>query len=175
MTYFYAQLFAMDTEIRAMFPAAMDLQRRRFFEALGRIAEAQQSQADRDRLVPYLQELGRAHRKFGVRERHYEVFRRALLATLQRFAAPGWDETAKHAWEMAYNRAATIKVIPAVSDEPARGHDIMHGTIPELAAKATWADRDIYISGPDHMIVKTARVLRERGAPDRLIHYDLAP
>jgi hypothetical protein len=25
------------------------------------------------------------------------------------------------------------------------------------------------------MIVKTARVLGERGAPDRLIHYDLAP
>jgi len=44
MTYFYAQLFAMDTEIRAMFPAAMDVQRRRFFEALGRIADAQQSQ-----------------------------------------------------------------------------------------------------------------------------------
>jgi hemoglobin-like flavoprotein len=56
-----------------MFPAAMDLQRRRFFEAVGRIADAQQSQADRDRLVPYLQELGRAHRKFGVRERHYAV------------------------------------------------------------------------------------------------------
>src|SRR5437879_9946724 len=45
MTYFYAQLFTMDAEIRAMFPAAMDLQRRRFFEALGRIADAQQSQA----------------------------------------------------------------------------------------------------------------------------------
>ena len=28
MTYFYAQLFAMDTEIRVMFPAAMDVQRR---------------------------------------------------------------------------------------------------------------------------------------------------
>ena len=90
MTYFYAQLFAMDTEIRAMFPAAMDVQRRRFFEALGRIADAQQGQVGRDRLVPYLQELGRAHRKFGVRERHYEVFRRALLATLQRFAVPRW-------------------------------------------------------------------------------------
>jgi hemoglobin-like flavoprotein len=116
MTYFYAQLFAMDTEIRAMFPAAMDLQRRRFFEALGRIADATQSQADRDRLVPYLQELGRAHRKFGVRERHYEVFRRALLATLQRFAAPRWNETAKHAWEMAYNRAATIMIEAAKDD-----------------------------------------------------------
>jgi hemoglobin-like flavoprotein len=116
MTYFYAQLFAMDTEIRAMFPAAMDVQRRRFFEALGRIADAQQSQADRDRLVPYLQELGRAHRKFGVRERHYEVFRRALLATLQRFAAPRWSETAKHAWEMAYNSAATIMIEAATDD-----------------------------------------------------------
>ena len=31
------------------------------------------------------------------------------------------------------------------------------------------------LSGPDHMIVKTARVLRERGAPNRLIHYDLDP
>ena len=116
MTYFYAQLFAMDTEIRAMFPAAMDRQRRRFFEALGRIADATQSQADRDRLVPYLQELGRAHRKFGVRERHYEVVRRALLATLQRFAAPRWNETAKHAWEMAYNRAATIMIEAAKDD-----------------------------------------------------------
>ena len=29
MTYFYAQLFTMDSEIRAMFPAAMDVQRRR--------------------------------------------------------------------------------------------------------------------------------------------------
>jgi len=354
MTYFYAQLFTMDAEIRAMFPAAMDLQRRRFFEALGRIADAQQTQAERDRLVPYLQELGRAHRKFGVREQHYEVIRRALLATLQRFAAPRWNETAKHAWETAYNRAATImieaaeddaaespawwiatvsgmelrgpdiavltlqpeqpltyrpgqhisvqtphwprlwrtysianaprpdglirlhvravsgglvspvlvhqvragdplvlgaragamiadtrsdrdvlclaggtglapvkaiiealisapdpgrhreivlyhgarrhqdlydlpalhemelaypwlQIIPAVSDEPAHDHDIMYGTIPELAAKATWAERDVYISGPDHMIVKTARALRERGAPNRLIHYDLDP
>ena len=33
------------------------------------------------------------------------MFRRALLATLQRFAAPRWNKTAKHAWEMAYNRA----------------------------------------------------------------------
>jgi ferredoxin-NADP reductase len=38
-----------------------------------------------------------------------------------------------------------------------------------------WADRDVYISGPDHMIVKTAKVLRERGAPSRLIHYELNP
>ena len=51
----------------------------------------------------------------------------------------------------------------------------MYGTVPELAAKATWSERRYRISGPDHMIVKTARVLQERGAPNRLIHYDLDP
>jgi hypothetical protein len=45
MTYFYGQLFAMDTEIRAMFPAAMDVQRKRFFQALTRIVAGQD---DRD-------------------------------------------------------------------------------------------------------------------------------
>jgi len=39
-----------------------------------------------------------------------------------------------------------LQVILAVSDEPA--NEVMYGTIPELAAKATWADRDVYISGP---------------------------
>ncbi len=176
MTYFYGQLFAMDTEIRAMFPAAMDVQRKRFFQALTRIVAGQD---DIDGLTGYLSEIGRAHRKFGVRERHYDVFRRALLATLPRrreivlyygarrhqdlYDLPGLQEM-----ELAY---PWLQVIPAVSDEPA--HDAMYGTVPELAAKATWADRDIYVSGPDHMIVKTARVLRERGAPERLIHYDM--
>lgn len=116
MTYFYAQLFAMDTEIRAMFPAAMDVQRRRFFHALSQIAATANSQDERDKLVPYLQELGRAHRKFGVRERHYEVLRRALIATLQRFAAPRWNEAAKHAWETAFNHAAAVMIEAASQD-----------------------------------------------------------
>jgi hemoglobin-like flavoprotein len=63
----------------------MDAQRRRFFQAISHIVAGQE---DRDSLVPYLQEPGRGHRKFGVRKQHYEVFRRALIATLQRCAAP---------------------------------------------------------------------------------------
>src|ERR1700677_681501 len=348
MTYFYGQLFAMDTEIGAMFPASMPVQRMRFFQALTRIAAGQE---DRDTLTGYLSELGRAHRKFGVREQHYELFRRALLATMHRFAAQRWTEAAQQAWETAFDHAAAtmieaarlaadnspawwvatvtdmelrgpdiavltlvpeqplsylpgqhvsvqtphwprlwrtysvanaprpdgllrlhvravsgglvspilvhqvrsgdplvlgaaagtmtadtqsdrdvlclaggtglapvkaiieaiisapaarrreivlyygarrhqdlyglpelremetaypwLQVIPAVSDEPS--HDVTYGTVPELAAKASWSDRDIYISGPDQMIIKTARVLRERGAPSRLIRYDLDP
>jgi NAD(P)H-flavin reductase len=80
-----------------------------------------------------------------------------------------YDLAELHQMELAY---PWLQVIPAVSDEPT-GEDIMHGTVPELAAKATWVDRDIYISGPDAMIIKTAQVLRERGAPAHLIRYDL--
>jgi NAD(P)H-flavin reductase len=80
-----------------------------------------------------------------------------------------YDMPALHAIERAY---PWLRVIPAVSDEPAG--DVMHGTVPHLAAKAPWSDREIYISGPDEMIIKTARVLRERGAPDYAIHYDLS-
>jgi NAD(P)H-flavin reductase/hemoglobin-like flavoprotein len=348
MTYFYGQLFAMDAEIRAMFPPAMDVQRMRFFRALARIAEGRDDPAG---LVRYLEELGRAHRKFGVHERHYDVFRRALMATLHRFAAPAWDSGTQGAWEAAFGQAAMImtdaakrdaedspawwtatvartelrapdvavltiepgqpmrylpgqylsvqtphrprlwrkysianaprpdgllrlhvravrgglvspilvhqvragdplllgapagtmtadtrsardvlclaggtglapikaiieaivgtpppgrwreivlyhgarrrqdlydlaelhemelaypwlQVIPAVSDEPA--HGITPGTVPELAAQAAVTDRDIYVSGPDAMIVETSQLLMGRGVPARLIRYDIA-
>jgi NAD(P)H-flavin reductase/hemoglobin-like flavoprotein len=348
MTYFYGQLFAMDAEIAAMFPAAMDTQRRRFFQAMSRIVAGQDDPAG---LVPYLERLGRAHRKDGVRDKHFDVFRRALLATMRKFAADAWDDSAQEAFEAAFDYAATVmmdaarrdaeqapawwiatvtrtesrgpgiavltlqpdqplpflpgqhvsvqtlhwprlwrrysianaprpdgtlslhvkaakggmvshalvhhvaagdplilgapagtmtadpdsardllclaggtglapikaiveavatstpprgkrreialylgarrhadlydlddlrelelgypwlQVIPAVSDEPAR--DVMYGTVPELAAKASWAGRDIYVSGPDEMITKTVRALTEAGAPADLIHYDV--
>src|SRR6202050_3433335 len=113
MTYFYGQLNAMDVEIRAMFPAAMDLQRRRFFRALVRIARDQDDPA---LLVPYLEQLGRAHRKFGVREQHYGMFRRALLATLHRFAAQAWDETTQRAWERAFDHAVDVMIDAAARD-----------------------------------------------------------
>ena len=68
MTYFYGQLFATDHEVRAMFPAAMDEQRRRSFAALARIARGAGEGAggqDSAALDSYLQDLGRAHRKFA--------------------------------------------------------------------------------------------------------------
>ncbi len=113
MTYFYGQLFAMDAEIRAMFPPAMDLQRMRFFHALTRIAAGRDDLA---RLEPYLEQLGRAHRKYGIRDRHYDAFRRALMATLHRYAAPAWDARTQDAWETAFDQAARIMIDAAKRD-----------------------------------------------------------
>jgi NAD(P)H-flavin reductase len=64
-----------------------------------------------------------------------------------------------------------LEVISVTSHEMAEG--TRHGTIPALTRKARWQDRDVYISGPDAMIVKTVQVLRDEGAPAELLHFDL--
>jgi NAD(P)H-flavin reductase len=63
-----------------------------------------------------------------------------------------------------------LQVIPVLSEETTR--DTIYGTIPDVVARATWKDRDIYVSGPDEMIAKTVNELKSRGAPEDLIHYD---
>jgi hypothetical protein len=70
--------------------------------------------------------------------------------------------------ELDYPR---LEVHPATSEEQAEG--IARGTIPILGAKADWDDTDVYISGPDAMIVKTAGALRTLGADPAQLHYDL--
>jgi NAD(P)H-flavin reductase len=261
MTYFYAQLFAMDTEIRAMFPAAMDVQRPAWWMATVTGIELRgpdiavltlQPEQPLNYLpgqhisvqTPHWPRLWRTYsianapRPDGSLRLHVRAVTdglvspvlvhqvragdplvlgapagamiadtqsnrdvlclaggtglapvKAIIEALISTPNPGrhreivldhgarrhqdlYDLAALQEMELLY---PWLQVIPAVSDEPAHDHGTMYGTVPELAAKATWADREVYISGPDHMIVKTARVLRERGAPNRLIHYDLDP
>lgn len=96
MTYFYGRLSASDPEIRAMFPPTMAAQRRRMYAALCRICAGTRGTAPErgtaseagdadDKLAGYLETLGRAHRKFGVRPEHYDTFLEALEATLRRY------------------------------------------------------------------------------------------
>jgi NAD(P)H-flavin reductase/hemoglobin-like flavoprotein len=337
MTYFYGHLFAAESEIRAMFPAAMDAQRQRFYRALCRILASEPGQLAGD-----LAALGRAHRKYGVRKEHYDSFRTALQATFRRFApdvqweggfdhaadamiaaaerdaarAPAWwtaevtecetpvphvavltlrpdtplpylpgqhitvqtphwprvwrrysianapredgtltlhvrtvpgglvstsllharpgdtlvlgpaggamiadtesernvlclaggtglapvkaiieaitrasgprrrrkialyfgartsyalyDMRALRAMELDYPR---LQVVPVMSEQA--GPDTMHGTITDIAARTPWTKRDVYISGPDAMIVSTVSALRDLGAQRERLHYDL--
>jgi NAD(P)H-flavin reductase len=47
------------------------------------------------------------------------------------------------------------------------------GTIPALAEKARWDGSDVYVSGPDAMIVAAVEALRDLGADPALVRYDL--
>ena len=64
-----------------------------------------------------------------------------------------------------------LQVLPVTSDEVADG--VMSGTIPQIASRASWDGRDVYVSGPDEMIVETVRVLAGLGVPSERVRYDL--
>lgn len=116
--YFYGRLFAESPHLRGMFPPAMDIQRDRLFSALTRIVWSLDSP---DSLSPFLDRLGRDHRKYGVVAQHYTAVGNALLATVRCFAAEIWNPEIEAAWVAAYSAAATIMIDSAESesDSPA--------------------------------------------------------
>ena len=111
--YFYSYLFLIAPEVRQLFPISMGAQRDRLVAALGRIV----AEADNpDVLVPYLQQLGRDHRKFDVVAQHYEAVGQALLATLAYFAGDAWTAELQQGWTDAYTLVARTMIEAADTD-----------------------------------------------------------
>jgi NAD(P)H-flavin reductase/hemoglobin-like flavoprotein len=101
--YFYSYLFLHHPETREMFPPAMTRQRARLIGALARIV----SNVDRvDELLPFLEDLGRDHRKFGSQGEHYPAVGDALIATLRHFSAASWSPALAADWTAAYGIVA---------------------------------------------------------------------
>ncbi|MFF8597247.1 globin domain-containing protein [Streptomyces sp. NPDC015220] len=111
--YFYSYLFLIAPEVRPMFPVSMGAQRDRLVAALGRIvADAD----DPDRLIPYLRQLGRDHRRFQVVAQHYEAVGQALLATLAYFLGEAWTPELQRGWTDAYTLVARTMIEAAEAD-----------------------------------------------------------
>jgi NAD(P)H-flavin reductase/hemoglobin-like flavoprotein len=113
--FFYSHLFVCYPEVRDLFPVSMRGQRDRLFGALGRIV----SQVDDlDNLVPFLQQLGTDHRKFGTVAEHYPAVGASLIATLKHFSGPAWTAELEADWSGAYQLVA--KVMTEAAEEAAR-------------------------------------------------------
>lgn len=140
-----------------MFPAAMDQQRERFYHALAAIARGENESGQ---LTAYLANLGRLHRKFGVREEHYIAFRQALLATLRRYAADAWDEPTAAAWTAAFDAAAGVMIQSGRDDAPAWwlaeviAHEIR---APHLAVFTVRPDQPLRYLPGQHVSMQTPR------------------
>lgn len=111
--YFYSYLFLIAPQVRPMFPVSMGQQRDRLVAALGRIVA---DVDDPDRLVPYLQQLGRDHRKFQVVAEHYDAVGQALLATLGYFLGEAWTPELRRGWTDAYGLVARTMFQAADAD-----------------------------------------------------------
>ncbi|MDH6134737.1 NAD(P)H-flavin reductase/hemoglobin-like flavoprotein [Kitasatospora sp. MAA4] len=105
--HFYALIFARHPEVRALFPAAMDVQRDRLFRAL---LMAARSADDPAGLTEYLSRLGRGHRKYGTLAGHYGVVGECLVAALEKYCGGRWDAEIERAWRRAYGLISTIMI-----------------------------------------------------------------
>lgn len=97
--HFYATLFSRAPETRDLFPVNMEVQRSRLLRALVHVVQMVDQP---DELVPFLEQLGRDHRKFGVLARHYDAVGGALLSAIAEFAGDAWTPQVERAWTEAY-------------------------------------------------------------------------
>jgi NAD(P)H-flavin reductase/hemoglobin-like flavoprotein len=112
--FFYSHLFLNHPETRELFPVSMAGQRDKLLNALGRIVSEVSSH---DTLVPFLQGLGRDHRKFGTVAEHYPAVGGSLIATLKHFNGPAWTEDLARDWTEAYTVIAQVMTGAATEDE----------------------------------------------------------
>ncbi|MFI6847170.1 globin domain-containing protein [Kitasatospora sp. NPDC050467] len=113
--HFYALIFLHHPEIRALFPAAMDVQRDRLFRAL---LMAARSAGDPEGLRTYLSALGRGHRRYGTLTGHYGPVGECLVQALARYAGSRWDAETELAWRRVYRLVSSIMIDAA--EEAAR-------------------------------------------------------
>jgi hemoglobin-like flavoprotein len=101
---FYNRLFELDPEVRRMFPEDLTSQRRK----LAQMLTAAVKRLDRlDQLIPVVQDLGRRHAGYGVRDTHYTTVGAAWLWTLEKGLGPAFTPETKEAWAAVYGLLAT--------------------------------------------------------------------
>jgi nitric oxide dioxygenase len=106
-TVFYNRLFAMKPVLKLLFPADLTEQKQKLMKAL---AVAIKSLRETEKLLPFLENLGRRHALHGVREDHYDTVGAALLLTLRDALGREFTSEAHSAWAEMYGFvAATMK------------------------------------------------------------------
>ncbi|WP_072689904.1 FAD-binding oxidoreductase [Rhodococcus marinonascens] len=122
---FYALLFAWHPEVREFFPAAMDVQRDRLISAIQYAIERLE---DSGQILLYLEQLGRDHRKYGVKDAHYVGVSQALISAVEQFpSAEPWTDELEQAWRdvLALLSATMMDAANAESGPPAWGATVI--------------------------------------------------
>jgi len=112
---FYQRLFELDPSLRPMFRGDMEEQGRKLMSMLKVVVNGL---TRLDQLVPAVQELGKRHARYGVRDEHYDTVAAALLWTLGQGLGVAFTTEVEQAWVAAYTllagtmKAAAAEVLP---------------------------------------------------------------
>ena len=101
---FYGRLFELDPSLKALFPNDLTEQGKKLMTM---ITVAVRGLNDLEKLVPAVQELGRRHVGYGVKDEHYDTVGAALLWTLAQGLADAFTDDVKEAWTVVYGILAT--------------------------------------------------------------------
>ncbi|MFI5781073.1 globin domain-containing protein [Nocardia sp. NPDC051570] len=114
---FYALLFTDYPQVRDFFPAALDAQRDRLVKAIGYTIDRLE---EPDKLLPFLAQLGRDHRKYGVKPEHYAAVGSSLRTALRAYAGTElWTDEVERAWQEGIGVIAdTMMKAAAQEDTP---------------------------------------------------------
>jgi hemoglobin-like flavoprotein len=101
---FYQRLFDLDPSLRPLFRENIEEQAVKLMQML---AAAVGLLNKPDSLIPVLQDLGRRHVHYGVRDEHYDTVGEALLWMLGETLGPQFTPAACDAWAGLYTVVAT--------------------------------------------------------------------
>lgn len=103
-TLFYQRLFTLDPNLKPLFKSGMEEQGRKLMKMIG---TAVNGLDDLNALVPAVQDLGRRHVDYGVKDPHYDTVGSALLWTLEQGLGDDFTTETKEAWAEVYGILAT--------------------------------------------------------------------
>jgi hemoglobin-like flavoprotein len=96
---FYGKLFSLDPSLKPLFKSDMKAQGRKLMTM---ISTAVGALTRLETIVPAVQDLGRRHVKYGVKDQHYDTVATALIWTLGQGLGESFTPEVKDAWVAVY-------------------------------------------------------------------------
>lgn len=102
---FYARLFELKPSFKSLFKHDMKEQGRKLMGALTMAVNSLDNLTD---IVVPVQEMGRRHAGYGVKEDDYETVGEALIWTLEKALGDSWTDELEDAWTETYITLAGV-------------------------------------------------------------------
>lgn len=119
---FYGRLFETEPSVKPLFKGNMESQGQKLMTMIG---VAVNGLDKLDEIVPAVQDLGRRHVGYGVKDEHYPVVGAALLWTLEKGLGDAWNDDLKAAWAEAYGILSSTMIAATKEAEPEKPKGLM--------------------------------------------------
>jgi len=102
---FYGKLFELDPAVKPLFKDDIVEQGKKLMMAINTVVNSLEKI---ETMVPIIQDMGRRHAGYGVKDQHYDTVGAALIWTLGTGLGSAFTPDVKEAWVGAYTLLATV-------------------------------------------------------------------